>query len=67
MAEDPHSRQVDLKCPECGSSGVATVISNGPGGIRTGTPPKRFHVRLAPNDVFEIACSRCKVAAFKAE
>ena len=58
---------VDLKCPSCGKSGVATIVSAGPGNLRAARAPSGFFVRLAPDGSMQIACSDCKEAAHATE
>jgi hypothetical protein len=58
---------IDLLCPGCGRTGLASVITGGIGIARTASAGKGFYVHLAPDNSLSIACSGCGATTYEAE
>src|SRR6266850_1112055 len=56
--------QINLECPSCGKTGVASILSGGRGSPRAADAPEGFLIRIARDISFEIACS-CGACAYK--
>jgi hypothetical protein len=54
---------VDIKCPSCGKTGVASIISADLGKPRAANAPEGFLIRIASDASFEIACL-CGASAY---
>jgi hypothetical protein len=55
---------INLECPSCGKTGVASILSGPSGCPRAASAPEGFLIRIAPDISFEIACS-CGACAYK--
>src|SRR5437879_13644380 len=56
--------QINLECPSCGKTGVASILSEGRDSPRAASAPQGFLIRIARDISFEIACS-CGACAYK--
>jgi len=59
--------KVDLNCPSCGRTGVASITTVGTDTPGTASATDGFLVRLGPDNSMTIACSECMATAYEAE